>query len=40
MRVKIELLSDAIFGSGKSVPGGEDVSVLHDEYGFKILYLS
>ena len=34
MRVKIELLSDAIFGSGKSVPGGEDISVLHDEYGF------
>lgn len=34
MNVKIELLSDAIFGSGKSVPGGEDIAVLHDEYGF------
>lgn len=34
MKLKIELLSDAIFGSGKSVPGGEDIAVLHDEYGF------
>lgn len=34
MRVKIKLLSDAIFGSGKSIPGGEDIGVLHDTYGF------
>ena len=34
MEVKIKLLSDAIFGSGKSIPGGEDISVLHDAYGF------
>ena len=34
MKVKIELLSDAIFGSGQSIPGGEDIAVLHDAYGF------
>lgn len=34
MIVKINLLSDAIFGSGQSVPGMEDISVLHDVYGF------
>lgn len=34
MKVKIQLLSDAIFGSGRSVPGGEDIGVLHDTYGF------
>lgn len=34
MRVKIKLLSDAIFGSGQSIPGGEDIAVLHDIYGF------
>ncbi len=34
MKVKIELLSDAIFGSGQSIPGGEDIAVLHDSYGF------
>ena len=30
----MELLSDAIFGNGMSVPGGEDISVLRDMYGF------
>lgn len=30
----MELLSDAIFGNGMSVPGGEDISVLTDDYGF------
>lgn len=34
MKIKMELLSDAIFGNGMSVPGGEDISVLHDAYGF------
>lgn len=34
MKVKIKLLSDAIFGSGKSIPGGEDIGVIHDAYGF------
>lgn len=34
MKVTIELLSDAVFGSGQSVPGGEDIAVRHDAYGF------
>lgn len=34
MRIRMQLLSDAIFGNGMSVPGGEDLSVLTDEYGF------
>lgn len=34
MVVRLKLLSDAVFGSGKSVPGGEDIGILTDEYGF------
>lgn len=34
MIIRVELLSDASFGSGKSVPGGEDSSILVDEQGF------
>ena len=34
MKIKMELISDVIFGNGMSVPGAEDISVLHDEYGF------
>lgn len=34
MKVKIELLSDAIFGSGQNIPGGEKIAVRHDAYGF------
>lgn len=34
IRIKMKLISDAIFGSGISVPGGEDISVLCDQYGF------
>ena len=34
MKIRMELLSDAIFGNGMSVPGGEDISVLSDKYGF------
>ena len=32
--VKMTLLSDTIFGSGMSIPGEEDVSVLTDDQGF------
>ena len=34
MKIKMQLLSDVIFGSGVSVPGGEDISVLCDKDGF------
>lgn len=34
MVIKMTLLSDTIFGNGESIPGGEDISVLTDEYGF------
>lgn len=34
LRVTLELLSDAIFGSGYSIPGGEDIAVARDEAGF------
>ena len=34
LRVTLELLSDAIFGSGYSIPGGEDIAVVRDEAGY------
>lgn len=34
MRVKMTLVSDAIFGNGISVPGEEDISLQLDKYGF------
>ncbi len=34
MKIRMELLSDTIFGNGESIPGGEDISVVHDKYGF------
>lgn len=34
MKIKMTLLSDAIFGNGISVPGEEDISVQIDENGF------
>lgn len=34
MKIRMELKSDAIFGNGASVPGGEDIAVLTDEQGF------
>lgn len=34
IKVKMKLLSDAIFGNGMSVPGEEDISVLTDSQGF------
>ena len=32
--VSMELCSDAIFGSGYSIPGGEDIAVCRDEQGY------
>jgi len=32
--IKINLLTDAVFGSGNSVPGFVDVDILYDAYGF------
>ena len=37
MQVTMELLSDAIFGSGYSIPGGEDIAVCRDEKGYPYL---
>ena len=37
MQVTMELLSDAIFGSGYSIPGGEDIGVCRDEKGYPYL---
>lgn len=34
MKIRMQLLSDVIFGNGISIPGGEDISVLCDENGF------
>lgn len=34
MRIKMELISDTIFGNGNSVSGGENISLLCDRYGF------
>ncbi len=34
MKIRMQLLSDVIFGNGMSIPGGEDSSVLCDENGF------
>ena len=37
LSVTMELCSDAIFGSGYSVPGGEDIAVRVDEAGYPYL---
>lgn len=37
VRVTMELLSDTIFGSGFSVPGGEDIAVCRDGDGYPYL---
>ena len=34
MKIKMQLMSDAVFGNGESIPGGEDISILSDENGF------
>lgn len=37
LRVTMELLSDTIFGSGFSIPGGEDIAVCRDAAGYPYL---
>ncbi len=37
LRVTMELLSDAVFGSGFSIPGGEDIAVAVDGSGYPYL---
>lgn len=37
MEVEMELRSDAIFGSGYSVPAGEDIGVCRDAGGYPYL---
>lgn len=34
LKIRMQLISDVVFGNGESVPGGEDISILRDEYGF------
>lgn len=34
MKIRMQLMSDVVFGNGESIPGGEDISVLNDESGF------
>lgn len=34
MKIRMQLMSDVVFGSGESIPGGEDISILSDENGF------
>ena len=34
MKIKMELVSDAIFGNGASIPGGEDIAIQCDSKGF------
>lgn len=36
-RVTVTLLSDAIFGTGYSIPGGEDIAVCQNEQGYPYL---
>lgn len=37
LRITMELLSDTIFGSGFSIPGGEDIAVCRDSAGYPYL---
>lgn len=37
LQIRLELLSDTIFGSGHSIPGGEDIAVCQDENGYPYL---
>lgn len=34
MKIRMQLMSDAVFGNGESIPGGEDISILNDANGF------
>jgi CRISPR-associated protein Csx10 len=36
-RIKIKLLTEAIFGSGNSIPSSVDLEITHDEYGFPFM---
>ncbi len=36
-KIEIELLTEAIFGSGHSVPGSVDLEIVYDEYGFPFM---
>jgi len=36
-RIRVELLTEAVFGSGKSVPGVVDLEIVHDEYGLPFM---
>ncbi len=40
IKVRITLLGNTVFGSGKSIPGGEDIAVLTDTEGFPYLKAS
>lgn len=33
-RIEVKLLTEAIFGSGHSIPGSVDLEIVYDEYGF------
>lgn len=33
-KIEVKLLSEAIFGSGHSIPGSVDLEIVYDEYGF------
>lgn len=35
--IEMTLLSDAIFGNGLSIPGGEDIATQMDDQGFPYL---
>lgn len=34
MKIRMKLISDVVFGNGISIPGGENISILCDKYGF------
>lgn len=34
MKIRMKLVSDVVFGNGISIPGGENISILCDKYGF------
>ncbi len=36
-KIKVELLSETIFGSGHAIPGSVDLEVVYDEYGFPFM---
>jgi len=36
-RIRVELLTEAVFGSGNSIPGVVDLEIVHDEYGLPFM---